>query len=372
MNAIFAFDSFKGCLTSLQAAEAAARGLGKDDDFVILQVSDGGEGFTHSLSGMLGGEIRHALVHDPLGRPVEASFALVRSGRTAILETAAASGLTLVENGLRDPSRATSYGTGELIAAALDEGVDEVIIGLGGSAVNDAGAGMLQALGYRLETPEGFVPVMAGAPLFNVTGIDASLADPRLRHIRIRGFYDVDVPLCGPGGATRMFSAQKGASDAMAGMLENWMERTGSVYSMISGRHMPDIKGAGAAGGIGAAVSTILHGEMESGIEGVLAMSCLRISLDMGFDTVFTGEGRADRQTLCGKAPKGVLDAVRMRNPSARVYLLAGDVRDRELLEEAGFDGVFCINPAGNASGFSTPSVAERRLEETVRTIATI
>lgn len=351
MNAILAIDSFKGCLTSEEAESAASLAFGETDEFIRIPVSDGGEGFSRIVTKAAGGIFRSVRTVDPLGRSISAEYGLIGGGRTAVIETAAASGLTLVPEEMRNPLRATSYGTGELIADALDYGVENILLGLGGSATNDGGTGMLQALGYRMSTRQGYV--MPGqAVLADITGIDDSHRHPLLRRVHICGLYDVDVPFCGKGGATDMFSAQKGAGREMAEALEGWMYRLGAVYSSFSGRNVIGAPGSGAAGGLGGALAAILHADMERGVSKILDMAGMDISLDMDFDVIITGEGKADIQTLAGKAPKGVLDYVRRhdrlrrRNPG-RVCLIAGKVDDREKLLQAGFDDVIQICPEG-------------------------
>lgn len=351
MNAILAIDSFKGCLSSHEAERAASLAFGPDDEFILIPVSDGGEGFSRVVTEAAGGEFRSLAASDPLGRSVQAGYGLIRDGRTAVIETASASGLTLIPEDLRDPMKATSYGTGELMADALDNGVEEIFLGLGGSATNDGGTGMLQALGYRLVTPGGFA-VPGRAVMSDIIGIDSSGRHPGLKNVRIYGFYDVDVPFCGPGGATDMFSAQKGAGPETAEALEGWMRQLGAVYSSFSGKNAIHSPGAGAAGGIGGALYSILHAGMEQGTERVLDMAGMGISIDMGFDVIITGEGKADMQTLTGKVPKGVLDYVRRhdrlrRRKPCEVYLIAGAVRDREELLSAGFDRVIQTSPDG-------------------------
>lgn len=371
MNAILAIDSFKGCLTSREAEAAAAQAFGEDDDFVCIPVSDGGEGFSALLTEALGGTFRTVEASDPLGNPVRARYGLVRGGRTAIIETAAASGLTLVPPERRDPLHATSYGTGELIADALDEGVEEIFLGLGGSATVDGGIGMLQALGYRFITPYGFV-VPGRAVCSDIIGVDDSTRHPRLRRVDFCGFYDVDVPFCGPGGAAELFAPQKGAGPGMVGVLEEWMQQVCAVMARYSGREVRTTPGAGAAGGIGGALHAFLHAEMTAGVTRFLDLVGMQVSLDMGYDTVITGEGRADRQTLRGKVPKGVLDYVsaRSRVHPASVYLIAGEVADRELLREAGFADILQVTPPGAADALDRDRAATRITDAVRRLLA--
>ena len=253
-------------------------------------------------------------MHDPLGRPVEARYALLEDGRIAVIETAAASGLTLLKPEELDPLNASSIGTGELMQDAVQQGVKEIWIGLGGTAVMDCGAGLLKAL----------------APL------PASL--------RIHAFYDVDVPLTGPDGAPAVFGPQKGADAWGIAELERRFRRQTERWKTQYGIDADRLPGAGAAGGMGAALAVCLRAEMHAGIQAVLeavhfADRVRECSL------VITGEGKADRQTLTGKVPSGVLQATRRYAPGIPVVLLAGKVEDREELLTAGFDAVIQVTP---------------------------
>lgn len=350
MKAILAIDSFKGCLSSAQAEEAAAAAF-PEGETVSIPVSDGGEGFSRIVTGMLGGTMRTARCSDPLGRSIEASYGIVRGGRVGVIETAAASGLGQLSKDELNPLAASSYGTGELIADALEEGVEEIWLGLGGSATCDGGTGMLQALGYKLVTSDGILPD-GRTVLGNILEIDSSHRHKALSRCRITGFYDVSVPFYGTGGATRMFAPQKGAGPEMVEALDNWMGRICGLYSMLSGREIRNIPGSGAAGGIGGALRAFLGASMTPGIWHVLDLSGMGRALDT-CTLVVTGEGRADIQTLRGKVPRGVLDYVREYDSECgggrktRVVLLAGQVSDRQELTEAGFDKVIQATPEG-------------------------
>ena len=313
MKTLLALDSFKGCLTAPEAVDAVAAALA-GRDVCRMPLSDGGEGFADCLAGCLGGVFRTVLVHDPLGRPVEARYALLEDSRIAIIETAAASGLTLLKPEELDPLNASSFGTGELMQDAVQQGVEEIWVGLGGTAVMDCGTGLLQAL----------------APL------PASL--------RIHAFYDVDVPLTGPDGAPAVFGPQKGADAWGIAELERRFRRQTERWKTQYGIDADRLPGAGAAGGIGAALAVCLGAEMHAGIQAVLeavhfADRVRECSL------VITGEGKADRQTLSGKVPFGVLQATRQFAPGIPVVLLAGRVEDQDELRAAGFDAVIQVTP---------------------------
>lgn len=313
MTPLLALDSFKGCLTAPEVVDAAASALA-GRDVCRMPLSDGGEGFTECLAGCLGGIFRTVPVHDPLGRPVEACYALLEGGRIAVIETAAASGLTRLKPEELDPLNASSVGTGELMQDAVHQGAEEIWIGLGGTAVMDCGAGLLQAL------------------------------SPFPEHLWIHAFYDADVPLTGPGGAPAVFGPQKGADAQGVAELEKRFRRQAEAWKAAYGIDPERLPGAGAAGGIGAALAVCLGAEMHAGIQAVLdAVRFQERVRKCGL--VITGEGKADKQTLTGKVPFGVLQATRRYAPGIPVVLLAGKVEDREALLAAGFDAVIQVTP---------------------------
>lgn len=338
MKTLITIDSFKGCLTSAQAGNAALEAF-SEGKAEVIPVSDGGEGFSTILTESLGGSFRTVCCHDPLGRPIKARYGL--AGRTAIIETAAASGLGLLRKDELNPLLATSYGTGELISDALEYGAEEIWLGLGGSATCDGGTGMLQALGYK-----------------------------SLDTCKITGFYDVSVPFCGPGGAARMFAPQKGATPEMVEELDDRLSMLCDAYSRFSGKDVQNIPGAGAAGGIGGALGGVLGASMVQGLRRVLDISGFDRKLE-SCDLVITGEGRADAQTLRGKVPVGVLEYVRAHSvPGKRpkVILIAGQVSDRQRLLDAGFDDVLQITPDGMPlSEALNPDTASANITRTVK-----
>ena len=336
MKTLLALDSFKGCLTAPEAVDAAASALA-ESDVCRLPLSDGGEGFAECLAGCLGGVFRTVRVHDPLGRPVEACYALLEDGRIAVIETAAASGLTLLNPDELDPLSASSFGTGEMIQDAIRQGVDEIWIGLGGTAVMDCGAGLLQAL------------------------------SPLPPDIRIHAFHDVDVPLTGPAGAPAVFGPQKGADADGVAELERRFCRQAEAWKKEYGIDPDQVPGAGAAGGIGAALAICLRAEMHAGIAAVLEAVRFPERLE-GCGLVLTGEGKADRQTLTGKVPFGVLQATRRYASEIPVVLLAGKVEDRDELLAAGFDAVIQVTPEESLkSKYLEKSIARENLRRTVQ-----
>ncbi len=385
MKALIAIDSFKGCLTSAQAGKAALAAFGEGEAEVI-PVSDGGEGFSAILTESLGGSFKTVACHDPLGRSIKARYGLV--GKTAIIETAAASGLGLLRKEELNPLLATSFGTGELISDALEYGCEEIWLGLGGSATCDGGTGMLQALGYRFlpEDDSSFISgnttqailkgdssICESIPrviLKNIYEIDSSGRSKLFDSCKITGFYDVSVPLCGPGGAARMFAPQKGATPEMVEALDSWLSRLCEAYSRFSGKDVMNIPGAGAAGGIGGDLGGVLGASMVQGIRRVLDISGFDRKLE-SCDLVITGEGRADAQTLRGKVPVGVLEYVRAHSvPGKRpkVILIAGQISDRQRLLDAGFEAVLQITPDGMPlSEALDPNTASTNITHTIR-----
>jgi len=309
MKILLAPDSFKGCLTAREVADALADGLRRMRPAcatVHIPVADGGEGFCEAVLSARGGEWVHADTVDPLGRPMRARYAVC--GGTAVVETAAASGLPLLRPEERNPLRTSSYGTGLLIRDALVRGCREFLIGLGGSATHDAGTGLLSALGFRFLDASGQVLPGCGASLGRIASIDRSAAHPALA-ARFTAACDVDTPFCGPGGAAEVFAPQKGATPEQVRLLDAGTASFAEVIRKEILRCAQDdiqIAGAGAAGGIGGALHALLGARLQSGIDLVLDAA--------GFDAqlrdatlVITGEGRIDAQTARGKAASGIL-----------------------------------------------------------------
>lgn len=342
---IIAADSFKGSLGSAQVADAMARGIRSVfPDCAIHQVTiaDGGEGTVEALVDSLKGEYVTATVHDPLMRPVEARYGIVDDGRTAVIEMAAASGLPLVEPALRNPLKTTTYGTGELIADALSRGCRQFLIGIGGSATNDAGTGMLQALGYKFFDAAGQELGPGGEILGRIERIDGSGKLPELNASSFTIACDVSNPFSGPEGAAYVFAPQKGADPAMVAELDRGLHRFAGVILKEYGMDIDRYPGAGAAGGLGGAFRAILNGSLVSGIRMVLDAVGFDSLLD-GADLVLTGEGKLDAQTAMGKAPRGVLDAA--GRAGIPMIAIGGTVEAAEDLNRQGFTAVFPILP---------------------------
>lgn len=325
MKVVIAIDSFKGCLSSKEANEAAAEGIRRtypDAEIIKVPVSDGGEGYMEAFHAAIGGKLEEVMVRDPLMRPVTAKYLL--QGETAVIEIAQASGLTLLTKEERNPMVATSYGTGQLVADAVRKGARHIIIGLGGSATSDAGIGMLKALISAFTKQGQWDDITA---FKDVTFTIAS---------------DVKNPLYGEKGAAHVFAPQKGATPEMVLRLDERARKFAELSAKHFGFDRSQMPGAGAAGGLGYAFLQYLDAKSVSGIQ--LLLDTIRFKeLVKDADLIITGEGSADRQTLMGKLPVGILKQA----GSVPVYLIAGRISDREELLNAGFARVECINPPG-------------------------
>ncbi|MCI0818955.1 MAG: glycerate kinase [Chloroflexi bacterium] len=307
MRIIVAPQEYKGTLTAEEAAAAIADGVHRtlpEADVEIVPMADGGPGTVRAIASMAGGEMRTCRVRGPLGRPVEAGWASVPDG-TAIIEMAAAAGLTLLAEDERDARLTTTYGVGELVREALGAGARRLIIGLGGSATNDGGAGMAAALGARLLDASGDEIPPGGAALARLDRVDAGDLDPRLAGANVIGASDVTNPLCGPEGASFIYGPQKGASPESVRELDGALENYARVIERDLGVAVRDVAGAGAAGGLGAGIIAFLGAEIRPGVDVVAEVVGLRERLN-GADLVVTGEGRLDGQTRYGKTVAGV------------------------------------------------------------------
>jgi len=328
MRIVCAPDSFKESMTSVEAAEAMARGIHRVDPSIqcdLVPMADGGEGTAEALVTALQGEWVEAACHDALNRSITGRYGFVPVSRLAVIEVAEAAGLARISPGDRDPWVATSRGVGELILSALDHGAIEFIIGLGGSATNDAGAGMLAALGARFLDANG-IPVSDGARgLTSLVSVDLSFLDSRLRTVKFRLASDVTNPLLGDGGASAIYGLQKGATPQDVPGLDAALERWADVVEPAFARHVRDIPGAGSAGGLGAAFAAATDATLQSGVELVRDAVGLRDHI-IGADWVFSGEGGIDRQTASGKTPWGVAQAARAEGVPA--ILFGGRISD--------------------------------------------
>ena len=308
MRIVVAPDSFKGSVSALGVAEAMERGIHRVfpvADVKKIPIADGGEGTVEALVTATDGTVRQIEVTGPLGDRVLARWGILGDGKTAVIEMAAASGLPLVAADQRDPSQATTFGTGELIRAALDAGLRKLIIGIGGSATSDGGTGMARALGVRFSDESGQPLAEGGAALANLHKIELDGLDPRLSDTEIIVACDVDNPLCGPRGASAVFGPQKGATPETVEVLDRALGHFAACATAATGRDVAERPGAGAAGGLGAGLLFCTSATLRPGVEIVLdAVGFADIVRDADF--VITGEGRTDFQTAFGKAPVGV------------------------------------------------------------------
>lgn len=344
MRIVLAPDSFKDCLSATRVCASLAEGVLRADpaaDVVRVPMADGGQGTTEAILDAVGGERKYMRVSGPLGSPVETAYALVDGGRTAIIEMAAASGLELVPPDQRDPRRTTTFGTGELLRAALDADVDRVIVGIGGSATNDGGAGMAEALGYRLWNDNGESIPRGGGFLRELARIDSSHRHPRLGKIPIDVACDVTNPLTGPNGASAIYGPQKGATPDVVAELDGNLQHLASIIRRDLGIDVENLPGGGAAGGLGAGLVAFAKAELRRGVELVIDVVRLQDKLE-GADLCLTGEGRMDSQSAFGKTAVGV--ARLCRSMSVPVVAIVGAIEgDVSALYSEGLTACFSI-----------------------------
>ncbi len=346
MKVVIAPDSFKESLTAKQVCDAIQAGLARvwhDAKFVAIPVADGGEGTVQSLVDATQGRLVEVKVMGPQGKRVEAFYGMLGDNQTAVIEMAAASGLHHVPLVQRDPKLTTSFGTGELIRHALDQGVTKLIIGLGGSATNDGGVGMLAALGARFTNADGDPIQLTGGGLRELTHIDLQDVDPRLQYCDILVACDVNNPLCGDKGASAVFGPQKGATPEDVQLLDGALRQFGLLTEKVTGKMVLESAGAGAAGGMGAALLAYTQARLRPGIEIVLETVQLAHQVSDA-DLVITGEGRIDSQTVHGKTPMGVAKVAKRFD--VPVLALCGCTGDNyQAVYQCGIDAVFAAVP---------------------------
>lgn len=344
MKVVVAMDSLKGSLTSMEAGEAIREGILRVDQKVevdIRPMADGGEGTVDALVEGMGGEYQQVFVTGPMGGTVPAVYGMIPKTKMAVIEMAQAAGITLVPPEKKNPLEATTYGVGEMIMDAIKKGCRRFIIGIGGSATNDGGVGMLNALGYEFLDGEGR-PVPLGAKgLKNLAQIRDTYVSEVVRECEFRIACDVTNPLCGPQGCSAVYGPQKGADDKMIEEMDHWLEGYARLAKQKNPKTDPEYPGTGAAGGLGFAFLTFLHGRLEPGVQIVLEETGLEETVKSA-DLVVTGEGRLDGQTAMGKTPVGVAKlAKKYKKP---VIAFAGSVsRDAVLCNENGIDAYFPI-----------------------------
>ncbi|MBU7562477.1 glycerate kinase [Weissella cibaria] len=348
MKFVIAPDSFKGSMTAKEVALAIQVGLQKiypDADYELVPMADGGEGTVQSLVDATDGDIITANIQNPLDETVTAFYGVLGDGQTAVIEMSAASGIQFVTEETKNPLITTTFGTGQLIKDALNRGLRRFIIGLGGSATNDGGAGMAEALGVRFLDENGQQIAHGGAPLAQLARIDMSHIDPRVAESDILLASDVTNPLVGEIGASAVFGPQKGATPAMVAELDTALTNYAKVIKAQLGIDLANTPGAGAAGGLGAGMLAFTQAKMQSGISLVVAATAL-VAKSANADVAFVGEGAIDFQTQYGKTPMGAAQAIKQASPDAKVIGLAGYVGDGiDALYDLGIDAVFGIVP---------------------------
>lgn len=344
MRVVVAPDSFKESLSASKVAFAIAEGIKKvdlDAEIACIPMADGGEGTIEALVTATSGKIVSVRSVDALNRPIESFYGVLGDGKTAIIEMAAASGLELLSCDERNPQIASTYGTGLLLKAAIDEGFREIIIGIGGSATNDGGAGMAQALGFKLLDKNGYSISLGGGSLVNLYKIDRSEVHPLLASVKITIACDVQNPLIGPTGATLVYGPQKGATPEMIGLLEHGMTHYSRILQQEFGINYSKAPGAGAAGGLGAGLMTFCGAQMRSGFELISELTDLEKQISRA-DLVFTGEGKIDSQTAYGKTISGI--AKLCQKHGVPLIALAGMVSgDLSELYQQGLTSAFAI-----------------------------
>jgi len=347
MKVIIAPDSFKGSLSSIQAAEAIERGIKKaalayseNVEVAKVPMADGGEGTVEAIISAVGGKIIPTKALDPLGRPIDSFFGVLPDN-TAVIEMAAASGLNFLKEEERNPLKTTSYGTGQLIKAALDMGCENIIIGIGGSATNDGGVGMAQAIGVEFLDKEGKQIGFGGGELSKIYKIDISHLDGRVKNAKFTIASDVKNPLCGPEGASAIYGPQKGATPEMIEILDKNLDHLAKIIKRDLGKDIKDLPGAGAAGGLGAALMAFLDAQLRPGIEIVMELSNFKEKVKDA-NIIFTGEGSTDYQTKFGKVPFGVAQVAKEYNKP--VICVSGSLLEGyEQLYEYGISAMFSI-----------------------------
>ena len=367
---IIALDSFKGSLTSLQAAKACEQGIRHifpSCNIITLPLADGGEGTLEALVYATKGRYVTSIVHDPLMRPVKAAYGISGDGKTTFIELAQASGLVLLKPEEQNPMKTTTYGTGELIRTAIENGSRNFLMGIGGSATNDAGTGLLQALGFRFFDAENRPVHGCGENLQKIVRIDTQEVMPELAACRFHITCDVTNPLAGPMGAAYVYAPQKGATPEMVGLLDNGLRHFAGIVERECRCNISTIKGAGAAGGTGGTLAAFFHATLDSGIRLLLdALHIAKYASDA--DLIITGEGKIDRQSFMGKTLQGIVAFGRANN--IPVIAIAGKVEQIPASLKSGIREIYAITPSGMPLPQAMrPETAMRNITATARQI---
>lgn len=344
MKVVIAIDSLKGSLSSLEAGEAIHAGIERvfpKAQVIVRPLADGGEGTVEALTLGLGGKLEKVIVSDPLGRPVEAVYGILPNSKTAIIEMSAAAGITLVKEAERNPLHTTTYGVGEMIRHGVEKGCRSFLVGIGGSATNDGGVGMLQALGFGFLNEQGKQISFGAKGLANLKKITTDQVIPQLQECSFKIACDVTNPLCGKKGASAVYGPQKGATSEMVEKMDHWLSAYAALAEKTFGKGDSQFPGTGAAGGLGFAFLTFTNAVLQSGVQIVLEETRLEKDIKDA-DLVITGEGRLDSQTIMGKAPIGV--AKLAKKYDKKVIAFSGCVtEDAALCNQHGIDAFFPI-----------------------------
>lgn len=367
-----AIDSFKGCLSSSEVADAFERGFRRalpDCEIKKIAIADGGEGTAKSLTDALRGNYINIEVHDPLHRPITTQYGTIDNGKTAVIELASASGLPLLSDDERNPLFTSTFGTGEMIADAISRGCRKFLIGIGGSATNDAGTGCLRALGFRFLDSKGEELQGGGEILERICSIDDSSVLSEVAECDFVVAYDVTNPLYGTSGAAYIFAPQKGADKDMVEHLDRGLRNFARVVEVYNGSKISEVEGAGAAGGFGGGVKALLNARLVRGIDMVLEAMQFNKMIEHA-DLVITGEGRIDNQTLMGKAPSGIVAAATAQG--IPTIAIAGSVVWSEELRNSEFAAIEVVTPEGmSIEDAMNPLIARENISRTAFRIAT-
>ena len=374
MKIVIAPQAFKGSLSALNVANAVQKGVRRifpDAQILTCPVADGGDGTLETLVESSGGKIIETNVADPTGKPIVAQWGAMGDGNTAVIEMARTSGLALLTLEERDPLNATTYGLGEIIVSALNKGFRKFIVGIGGSATNDAGAGMAQALGIKLMDREGRNLVFGGAALQNLSVIDTSSIDQRVLESNFQIACDVNNPLTGPEGASAVYGPQKGATEENVRQLDSALGVFAEVTKRDLGKDISNLEGAGAAGGLGAGMIAFVEGHLRAGVDIVLDTVNLAEKLESA-DLVITGEGSIDFQTVYNKAPIGVARMAKARGiPTIGISGMLG--KNYQIVHNHGIDAALSIanGPISLEESLqNAPSLISEAVEESLRLIS--
>ena len=370
MKIVIAIDSFKGSLSSKDAGktvEEAIHSLLPECETICIPIADGGEGTLSVIMETTGATLHTVLAHNPCMEIIPAQYGISADGQTAFIEMAAISGLPLIRKDQQNPMETTTFGTGELILDALQKRCTRFIVGIGGSATNDGGTGMLQALGFKFMNYKGKPLGLGGKTLNEISRIDHSQVNPLLKKAHFIAACDVRNPLYGPEGSAFVYARQKGADDAMIIELDKGMQSFAEIIQKETGKDISHIPGSGAAGGLGGGMLALLKAELKSGAD-LLLDFCKFEEKIPGADLIITGEGSIDRQSLMGKIPGKILQIANKHH--IPVIGISGIAKDRDLLKQAGFKEIYTTKPDSmTIEEAMKPGIAEQNLKNTVLSI---